>query len=164
MNALLDHFQLTLLAGGALVWWLQKRLQESRQHRALEALREAEAYLDSAEESRAPGYSGGAAAPPLLPALPPRREPGYAAEAAREQAQALKHQQDAAAHLRLLLDTKATTTGGAAATRARLAAKDQAPSPPAAPLASLRKMLRDPAAIRRAAALREILDPPLSLR
>ena len=164
MNALLDHFQLTLLIGGALFWWLQKRLQESRQHRSLEALREAEPFLAIEEAARAPGYRGGAGPPPPPLALPPRREPAYVAEAAREQAQALKHQQDLAAHLRLLLDTKATTTGEAAATRARLAAKDQAPLPPAAPLASLREILRHPAAIRRAVALREILDPPLSLR
>ncbi len=169
MKALLEHFQIVLLLGGALFFWLKKRLEESRQRQAFEAWREeasGEAEdvedVEVLESQRAPWAAG---PPPLPLALPPsRRQIGYEAAAAEEQAKALKHQLDLAAHLRLLLDTKATTTGGAAATRARVAAKGKGATPAAAALPSMRQTLRDPAAVRRAFALREILDPPLSLR
>jgi hypothetical protein len=166
MKALLEHFQIVLLLGGALFFWMKKRLEESRQREAFEAWREeASGEAEDVEALESQGAPWAMGPPPLPLSLPPpRREFGYEAAAAEEQAKALKHQLDLAAHLRLLLDTKATTTGGAAATRARVAAKGKGATPAAAALPSLRQTLRDPAAVRRAFALREILDPPLSLR
>jgi hypothetical protein len=86
--------------------------------------------------------------------------------AAEESAKMLKHQQDLAAHLRRIHETKATTTGGAAATRVRIAAsKSKSKAKPLAtgPL-SLRSRLQNPAAVRRAIVLKEILDRPVGLR
>ena len=84
-------------------------------------------------------------------------------EAASEAAKALKHQQDLAERLRQIRETKATTTGGAAATRARLASKGVAKPATQFP-ASIRARLRDPAEVRRAFVMREILDAPVGLR
>lgn len=106
--------------------------------------------------------------PPLPQATVPRasRNPGYDAAVADEAAKALKHQQDLAERLRAIRETKATTSGGAAATRARVASKKSkkdARSVEMQPV-SLSKRLRDPAEVRRAFVMREILDPPVGLR
>lgn len=90
--------------------------------------------------------------------------PGAAAAAQDEAARMLKHQQDLAAHLSQIQATKATTTGGAAATRARIAAsKGKAKSFVPGPI-SIRARLRNPAEARRALVMREILDKPVGLR
>ncbi len=84
--------------------------------------------------------------------------------AAEEAAGILKHQRDLAERLRQIRETKATTTGGAAATRARVAAKDtKQPTQSLGPI-SLRKRLTNPAEVRRAFVMREILDRPVGLR
>ena len=107
--------------------------------------------------------------PPVPPPLgrqvvpPPLRQSGYDEEFAIETARALKHQQEIADRLRQIRETKATTTGGAQATRARISAKGTLPSPTGAPL-GIRARLRSPAEVRRAVVMREILDPPLSRR
>jgi hypothetical protein len=97
-----------------------------------------------------------AARPPILPSV-------AAEEAAREEAVALKHQQELEARLRQIRETKATTSGGAAATRARIAAKKSATSTKLIS-PTLRSRLRDPKEMRRAIVMREILDPPVGLR
>lgn len=86
-----------------------------------------------------------------------------AAEAANEAAQILKHQRELAAHLKQLHDTKATTTGGAVATRARIASKGKTKAAASAPL-TLRARLKSPAEIRRAFVMNEILSRPVGLR
>ena len=103
--------------------------------------------------------------PPLTrTATPPQlRMAGYDAEVANETAKALKHQQDLAERLRQIRETKATTTGGASATRARIASKGTAKPLKKTPL-TLRRRLRDPAEVRQAFVMREILDPPVGLR
>ncbi len=104
--------------------------------------------------------------PPTFPSqlnAPPKREAGYEAAAAIEAAQALKHQQELAERLRQIRETKATTSGGASATRARIAAqKSQKPIAPVA--ATIQSRLRNPSELRRAYIMREILDPPVALR
>ena len=100
------------------------------------------------------------------PEVPPAPAPlpGAMIEAQLEAAEALKHQQNLASHLQQLRETKASTTGGAAATRARVASKG-ATKPQLAPIRlSLRARLKNPTEIRRAIVLREILGPPVSLR
>jgi len=86
-----------------------------------------------------------------------------AVEAAKEAAKILKHQQDLAERLRQIRETKATTTGDAAATRTRLAAKT-AKSPLLETAPNFRRRLLNRGEIRRAVVMREILDPPVSLR
>ncbi len=96
----------------------------------------------------------------------PEAIPGAAAAAAEETAKILKHQQDLAAHLQQLRETKATTSGGAAATRARVASsktKSPAKFSASTPI-SLRARLKNPAEVRRAFVLKEILDRPVGLR
>jgi hypothetical protein len=96
----------------------------------------------------------------------PMAAPSASFSAAEEAAKILKHQQDLAERLRLIRETKgASTTGGAAATRARVAAKGATIKSlqPSAPL-SLRGRLKDPAEVRSAFVLKEILDRPIGLR
>ena len=67
-------------------------------------------------------------------------------------------------HLFFIRETKATTTGGAAATRARVAAS-KAPAKAAAVVElSLRSRLRNKGELRRAFVVNEILSQPLSQR
>ncbi len=101
--------------------------------------------------------------PPLAYSTPPALSSMASVEAANEAAKILKHQQDLAERLRQIRETKATTTGDAAATRTRIAAKNaKGPLPQASP--TFRRRLRDRGEIRRAMVMREILDPPVSLR
>jgi hypothetical protein len=95
--------------------------------------------------------------------IEPARESGYEEAAAMEAAKALKHQQVLAERLRQIRETKATTTGGAAATRARVSAR-KTTQQTAAPALSIRARLRNPAELRRAFVMREILDVPVGLR
>jgi hypothetical protein len=103
--------------------------------------------------------------PPLTrPATPPPlRMAGYDAEAANEAAKVLKHQHDLAERMRQIRANKATTTGGASATRARIASKGVAMPLKQTPL-TLRRRLRDSGEVRQAFVMREILDPPVGLR
>lgn len=103
--------------------------------------------------------------PPLTRAatLPPLRVVGYDAEVAIETAKVLQHQRDLAERMRQIREHKATTTGGALATRARIASKGVAKPLKQTPLTP-RRRLRDSAEIRQAFIMREILDPPVGLR
>jgi hypothetical protein len=164
MDWIFDHFQiviLVLLGIGSMV----KSIFDAKAKQAEE--REAEMHPpsevppddDTSYRKNAPSVP-----PPLhRPATPPPlRMAGYEMEAANEAAKTLKHQQELAARLRQIRETKATTTGGASATRARVAAKG-AKSARQTPIA-LRQRLRDPAEVRRAIVLKEILGPPVGLR
>jgi hypothetical protein len=103
--------------------------------------------------------------PPLSRTIvpPPVPESGYYQELAEETAKVLKHQQDLAEHLRHLRETKANTTGGAQAVQARMSAKKSSAAVAGTSL-SIRARLLSQAEVRSAVVLREILDPPLSLR
>lgn len=101
---------------------------------------------------------------PAMPTVPPPvREIGYYQEVAEETAKALKHQHDLAERLRHLRETKANTTGGAQAAQARISTKKSSAALAGTSL-SIRARLRNQAEVRSAVVLREILDPPLSLR
>ena len=172
MEWLFDHIQFVLfgLIGiGALV----KNLLESRAKQQREypdpAGQEGEVFGETPLGEDKSYRKPTASVPPALPRTnvpPSRRESGYDAAVANETAKALKHQQDLAERLRQIRETKATTSGGAAATRARVAFKSPKKDARTSPLQSisLRKRLRDPAEIRRAFVMREILDPPVGLR
>lgn len=106
---------------------------------------------------------------PNVPSAPPATAynytiPGAAVAAQDELARMLKHQQDLAEHLRQINANKATTTGGAAATRARVAAIKTKAKPFASAPLSIRARLQNPAEVRRAFVMREILDKPVGLR
>jgi hypothetical protein len=165
MDWIFEHFQiviLVLLGIGSMV----KSIFDAKAKQAEE--REAEMHPPS-EDPLDDDTSYRKTAPSVPPPLhrpatpPPLRMAGYEMEAANEAAKTLKHQQELAARLRQIRETKATTTGGASATRARVAAKGTTKSTRQTPLA-LRQRLRDPAEVRRAIVLKEILDPPVALR
>ena len=128
--------------------------------------------MDDSEDVFAPDESY-RKPPPVPPSVPPplvrtatsplERMAGYEAEVANETAKALKHQLDLAERMRQIRENKATITGGASATRARIAGKGVV-KPLKQPPLTLRKRLRDPAEVRLAFITREILSPPLGLR
>ena len=160
MNWIFDHFQivvLVLLGIGSFV----KSMFDTKAKQAAE--RDAE-WHPTAGIPLDDDTSYRKILPKTKPMVqPPMRMAGYDAEAANEAAKVLKHQRDLAERMRLIRENKATTTGGASATRARIAAKGVAKASKQAPL-TLRRRLRDPAEVRRAFVLHEILDPPVGLR
>ena len=165
MDWIFDHLQivvLVLLGIGSMV----KSLFDSKAKQAAE--REAEWDPDSEvplDDDTSYRKAQPTVPPPLArPATPPPlRMAGYDVEVANETAKALKHQQDLAERLRQIRANKATTTGGALATRVRIASKGTAMPLKQTPL-TLRRRLRDPAEVRQAFVMREILDPPVGLR
>lgn len=158
MDWIFDHLQIVvilLLAVGSLV----KTQLEVKSKRAQQDEKAAELPNRPAPHRR----SMPSVPPPLSRANTPVLSSMAAVEAANEAAKILKHQQDLAERLRLIRETKATTTGDAAATRSRIAAKNaKNPLPEALP--TFRRRLKDRGEIRRAMVMREILDPPVSLR
>lgn len=172
MDWITDHFQLVVLALlgiGSLVKSLwDARARQKREYEGPVA-EDGEVYRETPlEEDKSYRKPVASTPPPLPKATVPRasRESGYDAAVANEAAKALKHQQDLAERLRIIRETKATTSGGAAATRARVASKAPKKDGNRSPLQSptVRQRLRDPAEIRRAFVMREILDPPVGLR
>jgi len=157
MSWIFDNLQilvLVLFAVGSLV----KKINESRTT-AKQPPRPAdlpEPMFETDEESSTFDWPEEAPTPPPLP--------GAMIEAQREAAQVLKHQLDLAAHLQQLRETKASTTGGAAATRERVASKGAAKRVTAQAPLSLRNRLKCPAEVRQAIVMHEILAPPVSLR
>lgn len=100
--------------------------------------------------------SSGWGAPPPLPT---------GAQVPVDTSSELQHQQDLADRLRKIRAAKAAPSAGAAATKAKVAARQKnvkvlaATSP-----TSLRGQLKNRSEVRRAIVMREILGPPVSLR
>jgi hypothetical protein len=172
MDWIFDHFHivvLLLLGIGSAFKSLLESIGKSRREGPNGLPPARDLAEDKSYRKRPPSVPPPLARPPAPPPLaravvPPAKQlAGYDAEVANETAKALKHQRDLAARLSKIRENKATTTGGATATRARVAAKGAAkpflPTP-----VTLRNRLRDPAEVRRAMVMNEILSPPLSLR
>ncbi|MEY3897102.1 MAG: hypothetical protein RLZZ214_2623 [Verrucomicrobiota bacterium] len=164
MNWIFDHFQIVILIAlgiGSVVKSMLESKAKQNQERE-EEYDPGEVFAPDEEYQ-----------PPVMPPTPPpltrqvvphsQRLGGYDEAVAAETARELKHQRDLAEHLRQIRETRATTTGGAAATRARVSAKGAKKSMAKIPL-SIRGRLRDPQEVRRAFVMREILDPPVGLR
>lgn len=163
MDWISDHFQivlLVLLGIGSMVKTFYEKAKGSSNDGEMDDPGEVFMPDQSHRESQQPSVP-----PPLARTAtpPPIRMAGYDAEVANETAKALKHQQNLAERMRQIRENKATTTGGASATRARIAAKGVAKPLTLTPL-TLRRRLRDHAEVRRAFVMREILDPPVGLR
>lgn len=172
MDWIFNHFQLVILAllgiGSLFKSVLDARAKQRGKYGA-PAGEEGEVYGETPLGEDKSYRKPTASAPPPLPRVTvptARRESGYDAAVANETAKALKHQLDLAERLRMIRETKATTSGGAAATRARVASKASKKDGRTSPLqsVSLRERLRDRTEIRRAFVMREILDPPVGLR
>ncbi len=167
MDWIFDNFQIVALVGIALASWIKSRMDakaaEREERQAREEMGEGEEIFgpDEAWEEPPPRQP---VPPPLHRAGPPPVPTAAQYEAELEAAALLKHQMDLQERLRQIRETKASTSGGAAVTRARVAAS-QSHAAAAAPVKSgLRSALRNRSEIRRAFVLREILGPPLGLR
>lgn len=183
MDWLFDHPQilfLVIFALGSMLksFWEAKKKRLEEQASDWEPREPVPLDQDDSYRKRVPG------APPPLPShrqpvpppvpgptgrthIPARRDGGVAAAAALAASQAeaaaqLKHQQELAARLQQIRETKATTSGGAAATRARVSGQHKAK--PFLQPQTLRTRMKSPSELRRAIIMREILDRPVSLR
>jgi hypothetical protein len=163
MDWISENFQIVFLVLLALGSWMKSRLDAKNAKREEEAEQENEP--GDPEDYEWELQPEPATPPPLTrPAVPPAL-PMAAFEASKEAAATLKHQQDLAERLRQIRETKATTTGGASATRARVAAsKSTAKSAVITAPVSLRARLRNNGELRRALVMREILGPSVSQR
>jgi hypothetical protein len=162
MDWIFDNFQILALVGLAFASWLKSRADaRAAEREAQEARREyenPEEIFGPDEEWRRP-YEEEAAPPvppPLVRTVPP---PILAFETEAE----LKRQMEMQEKLLQIRETKAITTGGAAATRARTKDATATKIAPAVPV-GLRGALRHQGQVRRAIVMREILGPPLGLR
>jgi hypothetical protein len=167
MDWIFDNFQIVALVGIALASWIKSRMDakaaEREERQAREEMGEGEEIFGPEEAWEEPPPRQ-PAPPPLHRAVPPPVPTAAQYEAELEAAALLKHQMDLQERLRQIRETKASTSGGAAVTRARVAAS-QSHAAAAAPVKSgLRSALRNRSEIRRAVVLREILGPPLGLR
>lgn len=168
MNWIYDHLQIVVLIifGGVSIL---KAVLEAKAKKGPEELesQDADESFRPEEEIDRPRQAVPSVPPPLpwggVSVPPPLREVGYDAAVAQEAAKALKHQQDLTERLQQIRETKATTTGGAAATRARIANKGAKKTSSQTPL-TLRARLKNPTELRRAFVMREILDSPVALR
>jgi hypothetical protein len=169
MDWIFDHLQIVVLVVIGIVSVFKSVLEgKVKRNTEQEESQSSEEYFEPEEEIYQPQRQARPSGPPPLPwgggaVPPPLREAGYEAAVANEAAKALKHQQDLAQHLQQIRETKATTTGGAAATRARIANKGTKKTSSQVPL-SLRARLKTPSELKRAFVMREILDPPVGLR
>lgn len=163
MSWLLDHFQFVLIIGFALASWLKSRADAKKAEQEEQEARDEMVGGDDGYEPEEDWQL-----PPAMPSVPPpiAREatpPPLRVDQSEVDA-ILKHQQNIEHRLQQIKQRKATTTGGAAQTRARIAALGKPAAPPIMGEISLRSSLRDPKQTRRAIVLREILGPPVGLR
>jgi len=168
MDWIFDHFQIVVVIALAVASWLKHRMDakmaEQEEPQPRQEMPDQEDVFGPDEEWRIPQEQTMPAVPPPLVQVSPPPMPMAQYEAEREATAALKHQADLQERLRQIRETKATTTGGASATRARVAATQSHAKPAAAAKARIRTALRRPTEIRRAIVMREILGPPLGLR
>lgn len=164
---LFEHFQIVALILIAFAGWVKSRMDARNEEQVppAEPFDEQDVFGPDAQWEREQPTTG--SLPPAIPrsfAPPPPLVSVAGYEANREAEVALKHQIDLAERLRTIRETKATTTGGAAATRARVAAS-KAPAKAATVVElSLRSRLRNKGELRRAFVVNEILSQPLSQR
>jgi hypothetical protein len=162
MSWLLDNLQIVIIVVIALGSWLSSRMESKKQEE--EEVEDGDFY-----ETEAPAPTRQPSVPPPLDrrlerqVLPPVR-PAFIEERANEAEAMLKHQRSLEERLRQIRETKANTTGGAAATRLRAAAKNAPPKAPTLAPLTIRASLRKRSEIRRDMVMREILGPPVSLR
>lgn len=161
MDWLLEHLQLVILAGLGLAGWLKTRYDAQQ----------AESDESGTDfPTQPPAMPRPFVPPPLERSTrqpPPLRSTSPAIPAAAQDfSEELRRQQEIEDRLRAIRasrSNKAVSTGGAVATRARIAArgKEQTARPP---ITTLRQRLHNRAEIRAAIVLREILDRPVGLR
>lgn len=167
MDWIFDHFQIVVLIAVVLASMAKRFLETKAAER--EAPREMpddnEVFEPRDDWQPVQGQPAPSVPPPLVRQVPPplrESPPQHSREYENEVI--LKRQNDMQERIRQIREAKATTTGGASATRARVAASQSNAKALQPAKANLRKALRNPKEIRRAIVMREILGPPLGLR
>ena len=168
MDWIFDHFQvvaLIVIVIGSLV----KRFLEAKaaERQARDEMPDEGEMFDPGEAWEPPQSQPMPSVPPPLvrmtpPPLTRESTPQHSREYEAEVI--LKRQHDMQERIRQIKESKATTSGGASATRARVAASQSNAKTLQPGKAGLREVLRNPKEIRRAIVMREILGPPLGLR
>lgn len=172
MQWLFDHFQFVAVIVIVLAS-LAKHLKGVAQTEEDE--RQAREEMADDEEVIRPGHERPIPQPPVLRKVTPRivikgsspfvrTGTAPAGVGPSDEALILQQQQDIQERLRQIRDTKATTTGGAAATRTRVSAAQRHPKAVAVAKTGLHASLHSHKQIRRAIVMREILGPPVGLR
>ena len=172
MKWLFEHFQIVVLIGFALASLVKHR--KGLAQAAEEERRANDEMAEDAEVLDTDRQPPPALPPPVARQLPPpvvrkTTQPlariGQAAPViSAADARILKQQEELMARLQQIRDAKATTTGGAAATRNRVSAAQRHPKAAPAAKSGLRSSLHNRHDIRRAIVLREVLGPPVGLR
>lgn len=160
MDWIFDHFQIVLIVALAFASWVKSRQEakqaerEAREAGELPDMRDIfgpeETWQPEPEPNQPPPiptYTYNSPAPPVIDEANALRE--------LERQSALREQ------LRQIRESKAITTGNAAATRERNSGKGKAP---AAITASLRETLKNRSELRKAVITREVLGAPVGLR
>lgn len=170
MDWILDHFQFVALIA-VVIGSLAKRFLEAKasERQAGDETPDDGDIFGPGEDWEPPQANPQPSVPPPIvrqsapPAMRQATPPPLRVEESEASA-ALKRQQDMQDRLRQIKETKATITGGAAATSARVSAAQSRAKPCQPAKAGLRGVLRNRKEIRRAIVMREILGPPLGLR
>lgn len=172
MKWIFEHFQIIALIGVAIASWVKHR-QDLAQ--AADDDSQAEEEMEDEEEVIGPGRDRPPVPLPVARPLPKSlvrtkvaplvvRAGQPPPTAPTGDALILQEQQEIQDRLRQIREAKATTTGGAAATRTRVSAAQRHPQSPHVAKTGLRAALRSRKELRRAIVLREIIGPPLGLR
>ncbi|MCU0750911.1 MAG: hypothetical protein MUF13_15335 [Akkermansiaceae bacterium] len=175
MDWIFDNFQILALVGLAFASWLKHRFDAKMAEREEREARnnrpqEEEEYLGPEENWNNPYEPAQPYVPPPLPQTPqgppplPSSEQPLRHSREGEAAAVLQRQQDMQERFRKIKEARATTSGGAAATRARLATSRTGAVPVVSTPPSIRTALKNPSELRRAIVMKEILSPPVSLR
>lgn len=173
MDWILDHFKIVALIALVLGSWAKRRMdvkraaQEERQARG-EMAGEGDVFGPDEGWPQPQGQAAPSVPPPLVrktpPPLMPASVPPPMAAQPYETAIRLKRQQGAQERTRQSHESKATTTGGASATRTRVSAAQRHTKSVPHAKTGLLGSLHSRKEIRRAILMREILGPPVGLR
>jgi type IV secretory pathway VirB10-like protein len=158
MDWVFEHFQIVALVALAFASWLKSRMDAKMAEQAERKPREETGQ----EDVFGPDEAWRGILEKLAPPAPPP-VPGAQYEPGQEDQAVLKRQMEMQERLRQAREARSVTTGGAAATRSRVAERKTSKAGPPV-TSSLHEALRDRRQVRRAVVLREILGPPLGLR
>lgn len=167
MDWIFDNFQIVVLIA-VVIGSLVKRILEAKtaEKEARDQMDEGDVFEPDEEWAPPQAAPRPSVPPPLVRQSPPplvfQSPPRHSRE--HETEVILKRQQDMQERLRQIKESKTTTTGGASATRARVAASQSNARALQPGKIGIRQALRNSKEIRRAIIMREILGPPVGLR
>jgi hypothetical protein len=167
MDWIFDNFQILALVGIAFASWLKHRFDTKMAEREEQRTLDDEDYDPADDWETRQNPPAPSVPPPLVWPTPPpltREVPAQPYSRESEADLILKRQHDMQERIRQIKESKANISGGAAATKAQVAAARGKTQPPQTAKSGLRQSIRNPREIRKAVIMREILGPPLGLR